>query len=53
MGNQLVQVSGGAFISATIIIEGPQEFRNEVLTLVRATLAEFENGVSMPVDFKN
>ena len=47
------QAGGGAYIPAQIKIRGPQKYETEVLSRVRATLAECENGREMSVEVDN
>ena len=42
----------GAYIPATIKVEGPWEYEEAVLDRVRTTLAECENGEFMSVDIE-
>ena len=42
------QAGGGAYISATIKVEGPHEYEEVVLDRVRKSLAECENGELCP-----
>ena len=47
------QASGGAYIPATIQVEGPREVKKAVLDEVRTFLAVCENGGLMTIDIKN
>ena len=47
------QADGGAYIPATIHVEGPREHKNAVLDRVRTSLAECENGELMTIDIEN
>ena len=47
------QASGGAYIPATVQVEGPREVKKAVLDKVRTFLAECENGGLMTIDIKN
>ena len=47
------QAGGGAYIPATIHVEGPREHKKAVLDRVRTSLAECENGELMTIDIEN
>ena len=47
------QASGGAYIPATVQVEGPREVKKAVLDKVRTFLAECENGGLMTIDIEN
>ena len=47
------QVGGGAYIRATIHVEGPREHKKAVLDRVHTSLAECENGELMTIDIEN
>ena len=46
-------VHGGAYIPATVQVEGPREVKKAVLDKVRTFLAECENGGLMTIDIEN
>ena len=47
------QAGGGAYIPATIQVEGPREHKEAVLDRVRTSLTECENGKLMSIDIEN
>ncbi|XP_068736166.1 uncharacterized protein [Montipora capricornis] len=47
------QAGGGAYIPATIQVEGPREHKEAVLDRVRTSLTECENGELMSIDIEN
>ena len=47
------QAGGGAYIPATIHVEGPREHKKAVLDRVRTSLAECENGELMTIDIES
>ena len=47
------QAGGGAYIPATIHVEGPREQKKAVLDRLRTSLAECENGELMTIDIEN
>ena len=47
------QAGGGAYIPATIHVEGPREHKKDVLDRARTSLAECENGELMTIDIEN
>lgn len=47
------QAGGGAYIPATIELEGPHEHKEAVLDRVRTSLEECENGGLMSIDIEN